>query len=57
MRKLVYECKKSGSVIKTVSMAEANELKAGGWSVTEMLELIPEKNSCAPKQWAQRIKI
>ena len=57
MRKLVYECKKSGSIVKTVSMAEANELTAGGWSVTEMLELIPEKNSCAPKQWAQRIKI
>lgn len=57
MRKLVYVCKKDGSVVKTVSMAEADELKAGGWAVTETLETIPEKSSCAPLQWARRIKI
>lgn len=57
MRKLVYECKKDGSVVKTVSMAEAVELKAGGWVVAEILEAIPEKTNCAPKQWAQRVKI
>lgn len=57
MRKLVYECKKDGSVVKTVSMAEAVELKAGGWNVSEILEDIPEKTHCAPLQWARRIKI
>lgn len=57
MRKLVYVCKKDGSVVKTVSMAEADELRAGGWAVTETLETIPEKSSCAPLQWARRIKI
>lgn len=57
MRKLVYECKKDNSVVKTVSMVEAVELKAGGWAVAKILEDVPEKMYCTPKQLEQRIKI
>ena len=57
MRKLVYECKKGNSVVKTVSMVEAVELKAGGWAVAKILEDVPEKMYCTPKQLEQRIKI
>lgn len=57
MRKLVYECKKNGSVVKVASMNEADELRKGGWKVAEIFENIPEKVCGAPKQMAQRVKI
>ena len=57
MRKLVYECTKGNSSVKTTSMVEALNLQSGGWVVKEVLEPIPEKVSGAPKQMAQRVKI
>ena len=57
MRKLVYECTKGNSSVKTTSMVEALNLQSGGWAVREVLETIPEKVSGAPKQMAQRVKI
>ena len=57
MRKLVYECTKGNSSVKTTSMVEALNLQSGGWAVREVLEAIPEKVSGAPKQMAQRVKI
>lgn len=57
MRKLVYECVKDSSTIKTTSLAQANDLRLGGWNVTEVLETIPEPLFVAPKQKALRIKI
>ena len=57
MRKLVYVCTKANSVVKVSTMAQANELRLGGWNVTEVLESIPEPDHCAPKQWAQRVVI
>lgn len=57
MRKLVYECKKDGSVVKVASMNEADELRKGGWKVAEIFENIPEKVCGAPEQMAQRVKI
>ena len=57
MRKLVYVCKKSGSVVKVNTLAQANELKLGGWAVDEVLEPIAEKTHTEAKQFANRVKI
>ena len=57
MRKLVYECKKDNAVVRTVSFAQAEDLRVGGWNVTETLETIPEKTPMTAKQAASRIKI
>jgi len=57
MRKLVYECTKNGSVVKVTSMAQADELRFGGWDVKEVLEFVPEKTNASAKQMANRIAI
>jgi len=57
MRKLVYECKKDNAVVRTVNFAQAEDLRVGGWNVTETLETIPEKTHMTAKQAASRIKI
>lgn len=57
MRKLMYECKKDGSTIKVSTLAQANELKMGGWSVSEVLEVIPHKYSLTPKQLEMLVRI
>jgi hypothetical protein len=57
MRKLVYECVKGSATVKTVSLAQANDLRMGGWNVTEVLETIPEPLFADPKQLAARVKI
>lgn len=57
MRRLVYECAKGSATVKTVSYAQASDLKMGGWNVTEVLETIPEPVNVAPKQAETRVKI
>ena len=57
MRKLVYECVKGSATVKTVSLAQANDLRMGGWNVTEVLETIPEPLFADPKQLTARVKI
>jgi len=57
MRKLVYECKKNGSVVKVGTLSQADELKFGGWKVTEIFEEVPKVVHATPKQMAQRIKV
>ena len=57
MRKLVYECAKGSATVKTVSYAQAQDLQAGGWKVTEVLETIPEPLFVAPKQADARVEI
>ena len=57
MRKLVYECTKNGSVVKVTTMAQADELKLGGWKVEEVFETIPTEIRLTAKQAALRIKV
>lgn len=57
MRRLVYECAKGSATVKTVSFAQASDLKMGGWNVTEVLETIPEPTNVTPKQRAVCVKI
>jgi len=54
MRKLVYVCEKENATVKTVSLAQADNLRAGGWNVKSVLETIPEPLYVAPKQMAGR---
>ena len=57
MRKLVYVCEKENATVKTVSLAQADDLRAGGWNVKSVLETIPEPLYVAPKQMAGRKEI
>ena len=58
MRKLVYVCTKGNSTVRTISFAQAEDLRMGGWNVTEILEDVPNPANIAPKQFSLfRVKI